>query len=96
MDGQRHTQTGPEDTPEQAQVRARMFLILSPVAFVVCWIVARTQDVSNQEALILAGALFVMCLFFSLYQWLRGERAAGDVFWLHMIFHFFRRDNHSD
>jgi hypothetical protein len=91
MGDQRHTQTDQTDTPEQTQARARMFLVLSPVAFVFCWILARAQDASSRDALIIAAAGFVMCLFFSVHYRLRGARASDDMFWLNIIFHLFRR-----
>jgi hypothetical protein len=90
MDDQRHRQLEQEDTSEQAQRMARVFLILSPVAFILCWIFARAQDASHRDALIIAGASFVMCLFFSMHSWLRGTRASDDMFWLHIIFNLFR------
>lgn len=96
MDDRRHRQVEQEDTLELAQRRARVFLILSPVAFVLCWIFARALDASNRDALIIAATSFVMCLLFSVHCWLRGTRAAGDVFRLRTIFHFVCCDNHSD
>lgn len=68
-----------------------MFLILSPAAFVFCWILARVQNASNRDALIVAAGGFVMCLIFSLHWRIRGGRSSNDMFWLNIIFNLFRR-----
>lgn len=91
MDDQRQIQSEQDNTDERHRRGARLFLILSPAAFVFCWILARVQDASNRDALIIAAAGFVMCLFFSLHYRLRGARASDDMFWLNIIFHIFRR-----
>ncbi|MEH2509321.1 hypothetical protein V1291_000675 [Nitrobacteraceae bacterium AZCC 1564] len=91
MDDQGHTQSEQEDMTERRQRRARLFLVLSPVAFVFCWIFARAQDASHRDALIIAAASFVMCLFFSVHYRLRGERASGDMFSPNFLFHLFRK-----
>jgi hypothetical protein len=91
MDGQRHIQAEQEEeTPEQRQRGARVALILSPVAFILCWIFARAEDASHRDALIIAGASFVMCVFFSVHYRLRGAKVSDDALWLRIILSLFR------
>lgn len=91
MDDSQNSKSEQDDTAERYRRGARLLLILSPAAFVFCWILARVQDASNRDALIIAAAGFLMCLFFSVHYRLRGARASDDMFWLNIIFHIFRR-----
>jgi hypothetical protein len=91
MNDQRQTAPKQQDTPEQRQRVARALLIFSPFLFVFCWILARVQDASLRDALIIATAGFVMCLVSAAHYMLRGMRSSDDLFWLTAIFNLFRR-----
>lgn len=91
MNDQRQAAPEQRDTREQRQRVAWLLLILSPFTFVFCWILARVQDASLRDALMIATAGFVMCLGFAGHYMLRGMRSSDDLFWLNIILNLFRR-----
>lgn len=79
-----------QDTPEKRQRVVRLLLVLSPVTFVFCFVLARIQDADARSSLIIAFAGLAMCLGFAGLYALRGAKSTGDLFWLSIVLRLFR------
>ncbi len=78
------------DTPEKQQRVVRLLLILSPVTFVFCLILAELQGADIRSSLIIAFAGLAMCLGFAGLYALRGAQSTSDLFWLSIVLRLFR------
>ena len=79
-----------QDTPEKRQHVVRLLLVLSPIMFVFCFVLARIQDADARSSLIIAFVGFAMCLGLAGLYALRGVQSTGDLFWLGIILRLFR------
>lgn len=74
-----------ELTPEKAQAIARSLFIMTPVSFVLCWVLAAVQGADTRTSLIISLAGMLMCLAAALLFKLRGTKAASDAVWIQML-----------
>jgi hypothetical protein len=91
MRDQRQAAPGQRDTPEPRQRTAALLLKLSPVMFVLCYLLAAVQGAKWQHSLLIAVVGTAMCLGAAGLYKLRGSRSAGDLFWLNIILRLFTR-----
>ena len=74
-----------EMTPEKAQAVARLLFILTPVSFVLCWVLAAVQGADMRTCLIISAAGALMCFAAALLFKLRGAAATSDAVWIQVI-----------
>ncbi len=79
-----------QDTPDKRQRVVRLLLILSPVMFVFCLVLAGLQGADIRSSVIIAFAGLAMCLGFAGLYAIRGTQSTGDLFWLSIILRLFR------
>lgn len=82
---------GPRDTPEQRQRVASLLLKLSPLMFVLCYVLAAVQGAKWQQSLLIAVVGTLMCLGAAGVYKLRGSKSADDLFWLNILLRLFVR-----
>lgn len=82
---------GPRDTPEQRQRVASLLLKLSPLMFVLCYVLAAVQGAKWQQSLLIAVVGTLMCLGAAGVYKLRGSKSADDLVWLNILLRLFTR-----
>ena len=82
---------GPRDMPEQRQRVASLLLKLSPLMFVLCYVLAAVQGAKWQQSLLIAVVGTLMCLGAAGGYKLRGSKSADDLFWLNILLRLFVR-----
>lgn len=82
---------GPRDTPEQRQRVASLLLKLSPLMFVLCYVLAAVQGAEWQKSLLIAVVGTLMCLGAAGVYKLRGSKSADDLVWLNILLRLFTR-----
>lgn len=82
---------GPRDTPEQRQRVASLLLKLSPLMFVLCYVLAAVQGAKWQQSLLIAAVGTLMCLGAAGVYKLRGSKSADDLVWLNILLRLFTR-----
>jgi hypothetical protein len=82
---------GPRDMPEQRQRVASLLLKLSPLMFVLCYVLAAVQGAKWQQSLLIAVVGTLMCLGAAGVYKLRGSKSADDLFWLNILLRLFVR-----
>lgn len=82
---------GPRDTPEQRQRVASLLLKLSPLMFVLCYVLAAVQGAKWQQSLLIAVVGTLMCLGAAGVYKLRGSKSADDLVWLNILLRLFVR-----
>ena len=82
---------GPRDMPEQRQRVASLLLKLSPLMFVLCYVLAAVQGAKWQQSLLIAVVGKLMCLGAAGVYKLRGSKSADDLFWLNILLRLFVR-----
>ena len=82
---------GPRDMPEQRQRVASLLLKLSPLMFVLCYVLAAVQGAKWQQSLLIAVVGTLMCLGAAGVYKLRGSKSADDLFWLNILLRLFTR-----
>ncbi len=82
---------GPRDMPEQRQRFASLLLKLSPLMFVLCYVLAAVQGAKWQQSLLIAVVGTLMCLGAAGVYKLRGSKSADDLFWLNILLRLFVR-----
>jgi hypothetical protein len=79
------------DSPEFAAKAAKAWLVLSPFGTALAYGLAAIQGADTRTCLIIAGAMLLLCLFFSGLYYLRGSKATGDLGWINMILRLIAR-----
>ncbi|MBN9594662.1 MAG: hypothetical protein J0G36_04840 [Afipia sp.] len=82
---------GPRDMPEQRQRVASLLLKLSPLMFVLCYVLAVVQGAKWQQSLLIAVVGTLMCLGAAGVYKLRGSKSADDLVWLNILLRLFVR-----
>ena len=82
---------GPRDMPEQRQRVASLLLKLSPLMFVLCYVLAAEQGAKWQQSLLIAVVGTLMCLGAAGVYKLRGSKSADDLVWLNILLRLFVR-----
>lgn len=82
---------GPRDMPEQRQRVASLLLKLSPLMFVLCYVLAVVQGAKWQQSLLIAVVGTLMCLGAAGVYKLRGSKSADDLVWLNILLRLFTR-----
>ena len=82
---------GPRDMPEQRQRVASLLLKLSPLMFVLCYVLAAVQGAKWQQSLLIAVVGTLMCLGAAGVYKLRGSKSADDLVWLNILLRLFVR-----
>lgn len=82
---------GPRDMPEQRQRVASLLLKLSPLMFVLCYVLAAVQGAKWQQSLLIAVVGTLMCLGAAGVYKLRGSKSADDLVWLNILLRLFTR-----
>lgn len=77
--------------PEQRQRVASLLLKLSPLMFVLCYVLAAVQGAKWQQSLLIAVVGTLMCLGAAGVYKLRGSKSADDLFWLNILLRLFVR-----
>lgn len=80
-----------QDTPERRQRVAALLLKLSPLMFVLCYVLAAIQGARWQDSLLIAVVGTIMCLGAAGLYKLRGSKSSGDLVWLNIILRLFSR-----
>ncbi len=80
-----------QDTPERQQRIASLLLKLSPLMFVLCYVLAAVQGARWQDSLLIAVVGTLMCLGAAGLYKLRGSKSAGDMVWISIILRLFTR-----
>lgn len=80
-----------QDTPERRQRIASLLLKLSPVMFVLCYLLAAVQGTKWQHSLLIAVVGTLMCLGAAGLHKLRGSKSADDLVWLNILLRLFTR-----
>lgn len=79
------------DTPEQRQRIAALLLKLSPLMFILCYVLAAVQGAKWQHSLLIAVVGTLMCLGAAGAYKLRGSKSADDLVWLNILLRLFTR-----
>lgn len=80
-----------KDTPEQRQRIALLLLKLSPLMFVLCYLLSAVQGAKWQHSLLIAVVGTLMCLGAAGIYKLRGSKSADDLVWLNILLRLFTR-----
>jgi len=80
-----------QDTPERRQRIAALLLKLSPLMFILCYVLAAVQGARPQDSLLIAVVGTIMCLGAAGLYKLLGSKSSGDVFWISIILRLFSR-----
>lgn len=91
MNDQQQATPEPQDTPEQRQRIASLLLKLSPLMFVLCYVLAAVQGARWQHSLLIAVVGTAMCLGAAGLYKMRGSRSAGDLVWINALLRLFTR-----
>ncbi len=91
MSDQPKTASQQQDTPEQRQRIAVLLLKLSPLMFVLCYVLAAVQGAKWQHSLLIAVVGALMCIGAAGIYKLRGSRSASDFVWLNILLRLFTR-----
>jgi len=73
------------DTPEQRRRIATLLLKLSPLMFVLCYVLAAVQGARWQDSLLVAVAGIFLCLGAAGLYALRGSKSADDLYWINLL-----------
>lgn len=65
--------------------------MISPFAAAFAYGLAAIQGADTRSCLIIAGAMFAMCLVWALLHALRGSKAVGDMGWINLILRLIAR-----
>lgn len=79
------------DTPEQRQRIAVLLLKLSPLMFILCYVLAAVQGAKWQHSLLIAVVGTAMCLGAAGLYKLRGSKSTSDLVWLNILLRLFTR-----
>lgn len=90
MSDQPKTASQQQDTPEQRQRIAALLLKLSPLMFVLCYVLAAVQGAKWQHSLLIA-VVALMCIGAAGIYKLRGSKSASDFVWLNILLRLFTR-----
>lgn len=91
MSDQRQATPGQRDTPEQRQRTAALLLKLSPVMFVLCYLLTAVQGAKWQNSLLIAVVGTAMRLGAAGLYKLRGTKSTGDLVWINILLRLFTR-----
>ncbi len=91
MDDRQQTISEQQDTPERRQRIASLLFKLSPVMFVLCYMLAAVQGTKWQHSLLIAVVGTLMCLGAAGLHKLRGSKSADDLVWLNILLRLFTR-----
>ncbi len=91
MSDQQRTTTEQRDTPEQRHRIAALLFKLSPLMFVLCYVLAAVQGARWQDSLLISVVGTLMCLGAAGLYKLRGSKSAGDLVWINIILRLFTR-----
>lgn len=80
-----------QDTPEQRLRIAALLLKLTPLMFVLCYVLAAVQGARWQDSLLIAVVGTAMCLGAAGLYKLRGSKSADDVGWITLVLRLFSR-----
>ena len=70
---------------------AWLLLKLSPLAFVLCYVLAAVQGARWRDSLLIAVVGTLMCLGAAGLYKLRGSKAGSDMVWLNILLRLFTR-----
>lgn len=91
MSDQPKTTSEQQDTPEHRQRIAVLLLKLSPLMFVLCYVLSALQGAKWQHSLLIAVVGTLMCLGAAGIYKLRGSKSASDLVWLNILLRLFTR-----
>jgi hypothetical protein len=91
MSDQRQTTSQQRDTPEQRQRVASLLFKLSPLMFILCYVLAAVQGAQWQHSLLIAVVGTAMCLGWAGLYKLRGSKSTGDLVWVNILLRLFSR-----
>jgi hypothetical protein len=80
-----------EDASERTTRVVTALLILAPFLCAFCYVLALAQGASGQASAVIGLAGFAMCLGAAGLNWLRGAKAARDLWWIVLILNLFGR-----
>lgn len=79
------------DTPEHRQRIASLLLRLSPLMFVLSYLLAAVQGAKWQHSLLIAVVGTALCLGAAGLYKLRGAKSVRDLFWINILLRLFTR-----
>ncbi len=91
MSDQRQATSEQQGTPQRRQRIAALLLKLSPLMFVLCYLLAAVQGARWQDSLLIAVVGTIMCLGAAGLYKLRGSKSAGDLLWVNILLRLFTR-----